>query len=113
MHLNLCLQVNIHYEGGQTPLLFAIVPDGKDRAAAVHALLKGGADPNLSDSDGSTMVPLIWTAYLGQEENAKLLIQAGADVNKCTDEGRTALQIASDLDHAGIVRMLMDAGAQS
>jgi ankyrin repeat protein len=78
--------------GGFTPLLYAAREGCVD---CVRELLKGKADINLTDPDGTT--PLVLTLMNGHWDTAKLLIESGADVNAWDFWGRTALFNALDM----------------
>jgi len=47
----------------------------------------------------------------GREKMVKVLIEAGADVNKAKDDGETPLVIAALNGHTAIGQILSDAGA--
>jgi uncharacterized protein len=70
------------------------------------------ASSNLNEKDplgGSS--PLISASLFGKTEIAKLLIEAGADLNFQNNEGSTSLHSASFFCHPEIVKMLLDNGA--
>jgi ankyrin repeat protein len=109
--------------GGLTPLLFAAREGCLDCA---RALVKGGADINLSDPKGVT--PLFLAIDNLHFDTAKYLLEAGANPNKWDWWGRTPIYSAVDvnvLPHGGradrrsvdtttsleIVDMLLEAGA--
>ena len=48
----------------------------------------------------------------GGTEIVQVLLDAGANVNEKTDNGRLALLIAEEEGHTGIVEMLKNAGAR-
>jgi ankyrin repeat protein len=79
--------------GGFTPLLYA-AREGCIECAKV--LLKGKADINLTDPDGTT--PLVLALTNMRFDLAAFLVSAGADVNKWDFFGRTPLYSAIDLN---------------
>jgi ankyrin repeat protein/tetratricopeptide (TPR) repeat protein len=63
------------------------------RAETAKLLIADGIDVNAKlKADGST--PLIWAAYLGDAELARLLLDKGANVDARTTDGRTPLMCA-------------------
>lgn len=78
-------------------------------AAAVQALLEGGAPADAAAVDGTTA--LHWASYRDDGEGAELLIRAGAGVNAATDLGVTPLWLACENGSAAMVRRLLRAGA--
>ena len=62
-----------------------------------------------TDKRGRT--PLALAAYYGHEGIVKVLLKAGADVNRAGERGETALMTASKKGHEAIVRALLEAGA--
>lgn len=97
-------------------------------AAMVKVLLDGGADPRLTQKDGTT-VAMIATSARGQrvyagtasvgtpatEEDAlevlKLLVNAKVDLNAANANGQTALHAAAGRGADSLVRFLLDHGA--
>lgn len=72
--------------------------------------IKAGSDLNvLEPSRAST--PLITAAALGRTEAAKILIDAGADLNYRNNDGSTALHTAAFFCHIEIVEALLAKGA--
>jgi ankyrin repeat protein len=70
------------------------------------------AGTNLNEKDplgGSS--PLISASLFGKTDMAKMLIDAGADLNFRNNDGSTALHTASFFCRPEIVRMLLDKGA--
>jgi len=88
----------------------------------VRMLLKAGADPNgVRDYEAfyksrynggfEPSWPINQAAYGGHAEVVDLLLKAGASADLPEDEGQVALTIAAANGNLGIVRMLLDAGA--
>lgn len=73
------------------------------------ALIDAKADVNVPTKNGLT--PLYCACRWGNAEAVKMLIAAGADVNKETQVG-TALLGSFNYSSAAIVKMLLDAGAK-
>jgi ankyrin repeat protein len=79
-------------------------------AAAVQALISGGADVNAAQGDG--MTALHWTALQGDAATSALLLSAGAAVEPQTRLGRfTPLHLASSRGHTAVITRLLDAGS--
>jgi ankyrin repeat protein len=109
--------------GGLSPMLFAA---REGCAECITALIEGGADPDFANPKNVT--PLFLAIDNAHMDTAKVLIEAGANVNKWDWWGRTPLWAAVD-QHAipaggradrrtpdatlpiEIIRMLLDAGA--
>ena len=79
---------------------------------AVKALLDAGADPNTA-APHSLMTPLIRAAGGGHVDVVKLLLGKGADVNAQAAGRFTALTAAVDYAEPELVRLLLEAGAQT
>ena len=75
----------------------------------VGYLLGKGADPNLGDANGDT--PLIIAARMHYSEGAARLLMYKAQVDKTNRFGETALIVAVQQRQPGIVKMLLEAGA--
>lgn len=81
-----------------------------DDLEAIRQHIKAGSDLNvLEPSRAST--PLITAAALGKTEAAKLLIDAGADLNYRNNDGSTALHTAAFFCNVEIVEALLKKGA--
>jgi len=76
---------------------------------ALRALLKGGANVNATDADGTTA--LHWASYRDDLDAADLLVRAGAKVNAANDLGATPLWAACQNGSEAMVRRLLAAGA--
>ena len=73
----------------------------------VPMLIKCGADVNRKDEEKSC-TPLIMAAILQEEWTVRQLIKAGADPTSVSAEGRSALYIAAEKGHTGIIRLLIE-----
>jgi ankyrin repeat protein len=91
---------------GTTSLIDAL-RDG-DRAAAL-ALLIQPLDVNEAEADGTTA--LHWSVHRDDPEITGILIRSGVAVNPVTDYGVTPLRLACTNANDGMVRQLLDAGA--
>jgi ankyrin repeat protein len=90
---------------GITPLMYAAWVGSPE---AMKLLLERGADPNLTNSNGSTALMMSVTELA----KVKMLLARGADVNKATPRGRTALLLAAMSPRsAEVVKGLIAAGA--
>lgn len=86
--------VNTRFDEGITPLMSASV---RGSVATVDILLKAGADLELQQDRGS-MTALMKAALWKNTKVAAKLISAGAQVNKTTGHGWTALMYAALAD---------------
>ncbi|WP_339793431.1 ankyrin repeat domain-containing protein [uncultured Imperialibacter sp.] len=77
---------------------------------AVKQHIAAGSNLNEKDPFGGSS-PLISAAVFGKPEAAKLLIDAGADINFQNNDGSTALTSAAFFCRPAIVQMLLDKGA--
>jgi ankyrin repeat protein len=77
---------------------------------AVRRLVTAGADVNEAQKDG--MTALHWAAFNGDEDVARLVLQAGGRVGATTRlEGVSPLQLAAVGGRTSIVQLLLEAGA--
>jgi len=84
------------------------VVTGNKEALLQH--IKAGTNINEKDPFGGSS-PLISAAVFGKPEEAKILIEAGADLNFQNNDGSTALHTAAFFCRPEIVKMLLDRGA--
>ena len=78
-------------------------------AEAVQLLLKGGADPDLRQTDGATA--LHWATYRENLEMVNSLIAAGANVNAVNRLNASSLYLAAKAGNAELIAILLKAGA--
>ena len=130
------VNINPRYEDGNTPLHIAVdnrrtesarllIDAGADinisnnsQWTALHmaadlgdddivdALIKR-PDVNINSRDGDGNTPLHSAAWSGREQSARLLIDAGADINISNHKQRTALHLAASNGHSSIVGELI------
>ena len=81
-----------------------------DNTEALKQHIAAGSDLNVKDPLGGSS-PLISASLFGKTGMAKLLIDAGADLNFQNNEGSTPLHSASFICRLEIVKMLLDMGA--
>lgn len=84
------------------------VVTGNKEALMQH--IKAGTNINEKDPFGGSS-PLISAAVFGKPEEAKILIDAGADLNFQNNDGSTALHTAAFFCRPEIVKMLLAKGA--
>jgi len=78
--------------------------------AVLRQHIAASSNLNVKDPIGGSS-PLISACLFGKTDMAKILIEAGADINFQNKDGSTALHTASFFCHPEIVRMLLDKGA--
>jgi hypothetical protein len=96
---------------GCTPILFA---SGRGRTAVVRLLLERGADPTIGNTIDN--LPLTNAPGDGYLEVVRLLLghpSVKASINHRDDDGRTALWRACLNGRGGVVRALLESGADS
>jgi ankyrin repeat protein len=94
---------------GNTALHIASARSRNDDASIVELLLANGADVSSCVALGATA--LDGAAVFGNLQCAKVLIAAGADVNRSSHGGLTSLHRAINRNHAAMVQLLLDNGA--
>lgn len=100
---------------GKGALIYAA---GRAFPAIVEVLLESGVDPDRVW--GNSLTALMWAAGHANDAPApdgvavaRLLLGAGAGIDRQDDRGRTALMIASERGHAQMVEFLAKAGADT
>ncbi|NOS35518.1 MAG: hypothetical protein GQ522_02660 [Deltaproteobacteria bacterium] len=85
------------------------------RAEITRILIRGGADINLQDVEGSTPLhraAAYTAAYQGAEENVMVivmdLIESGAHLHVKDRAGRTAVELAAEVSHNDLARFLRE-----
>ncbi len=112
------VSVNQRGRAGDTPLLAAMK---KDQRNTVKMLLEHGADPNLPDREGNTvlMEAVRWQRDIAKENTdefrsfANFLIDKGADPNRQNAKGETALILAANIDNWSSAQLLRVARGES
>lgn len=94
---------NVVDDAGTTPLVATLRRKSQQRAAAIEALLAGGADPNVRMGSET---PLHKLARDNDHTLAKLLLIHGANTVARDTRGRTPLTVATRKGHAEIVALL-------
>lgn len=102
---------DVEVDDGYTCLLSAIESDADESIPIVVELIKSGADIHRIGINGWT--PLHMAAARGQVAKARLLIDAGAQVNRRTeiDGSETPLMEAAFAGQPAMVRLLLERGA--
>lgn len=77
---------------------------------AMKQHIAAGSNLNEKDPFGGSS-PLITASLFGHTEVARVLIEAGADINFKNNDGSTPLHVAAFFCRPEIVRMLLDKGA--
>jgi uncharacterized protein len=85
----------------------AVITENMD---ALKQHIAAGTDLNEKDPFGGSS-PLISASLFGKTEMARVLIEAGADLNFQNNDGATALHTAAFFCRPEIVQMLLDKGA--
>jgi ankyrin repeat protein/energy-coupling factor transporter ATP-binding protein EcfA2 len=96
-------RTEVYYNARRGPLWEAV--DRRD-FAAVKLLLSHGANPNVRNSDGQTLLHLV--ARRCHKEMVSMLVEAGASVSVYDDQSRTPLYFSND---ESMARVLIELGA--
>jgi len=101
-------QVNTPDRFGQTPLFHAAFNAAADQ---VECLLKHGAEVNRADNTGVTALDICLQGKVNIKA-LSLLLDAGADVNAATNEGKRPLHFAARSGSAEAATLLIAKGAE-
>jgi len=77
--------------------------------AAVRALLDIDVHPDVESGAGIRATPLYWAAVAGDQVAARLLLAAGAEVDRPVRGGRRPLDVARERGDTAMVRVLLAA----
>ncbi|XP_023316094.1 ankyrin-1-like [Trichogramma pretiosum] len=108
------VQVNVQDKSGQTPLHTALFCRSRNLA---ELLLRRGADPNLTNRDGSTPLHVIFERSSDCDALARLFFKISDEMNKTVDVnvrddlGKTPLHLALSGRHRSLVQFLLRYGA--
>ena len=95
-------------EDGFTPLSLASY-FGKEEIT--HLLLLNGADPNIPSKNGYNVYPIHSAVAANYTMIAKMLLEAGADINVVQMSGATPLHSAAHNGNIELLIVLLEAGA--
>ncbi len=92
-----------------TPLMIASL---RGHAAVVESLIQAGAALNAQETRNNNF-SLLHAANAGQDEVARALVKAGANVNLCDKSGTSALMCCAEKGRTTIAGMLLEARANT
>ena len=100
--------INSFSEDGFTPLSISSYFGNED---ITHLLLLNGADPNIPSKNGYTIYPIHSAVSANYSMIAKMLLEAGADINVVQMSGATPLHSAAFNGNIELLIVLLEAGA--
>lgn len=100
--------LNEFSDDGFTPLGLASYFGNED---VTRLLLLKGADPNLSSRNGYNVYPIHSAVASNHDMIAKMLLEAGADINVVQMSGATPLHSAAHNGNIELLIVLLEAGA--
>ncbi|HQS51226.1 MAG: hypothetical protein B7X86_02335 [Sphingobacteriales bacterium 17-39-43] len=95
-------------DDGFTPLSLAAYFGNED---IVRILLLSGADPNIPSKNGFSVYPIHSAVASNYTMIAKMLLEAGADINVVQKSGATPLHSAAHNGNIELLIVLLEAGA--
>lgn len=100
--------INEFSEDGFTPLSLAAYFGNED---VTRFLLLNGADPNIPSKNGYNVYPIHSATAANYTMIAKMLLEAGADINVIQMSGATPLHSAAHNGNIDLLIVLLEAGA--
>jgi len=101
-------QVHEFSDDGFTPLSLAAYFGNED---VIRTLLLAGADPNIPSRNGFNVYPIHSAVASNYTMIAKMLLEAGADINVVQKSGATPLHSAAHNGNIELLIVLLEAGA--
>ena len=95
-------------DDGSTPLHWPVQYGDLD---IIHFLVEVGASRNQQRSPGA-FTPLHLAAQEGYLDVVQLLVESGCDIDRATQSGATALDVASECGHSKVVGFLASLGVK-
>jgi ankyrin repeat protein len=106
--VNVCKIAPAGWENNENAMYFAVY---HNNLAIARQLLAKGYTPNKEQCKMKTP-PLHFAAMRGLEDMARLLVEAGADVNRKDMFGLTPLALAESMHHPAVAAYLRSKGAR-
>jgi len=101
-------QVHEFSDDGFTPLSLAAYFGNED---VIRTLLLAGSDPNIPSRNGFNVYPIHSAVASNYTMIAKMLLEAGADINVVQKSGATPLHSAAHNGNIELLIVLLEAGA--
>ena len=101
--------LSVHLDGQNSRLIEAVLGNEPE---SVEALIRGGADVNAENNDGTNMSPLNVASDKGFTNIVRILLDSNANVESPDHLDRTPLFNAASSGHHDIVELLLGKGAQ-
>ena len=104
------VDVNIANRFGESPLMHACEKDFEIMENVQIRLLEIGANVNAKDEKSDTALHYAArnTSKAGAKTLADMLVEFGADITEGNNEGKTALDIATEQNNEPLVKLLLD-----
>ncbi|XP_067679439.1 uncharacterized protein [Haliotis asinina] len=120
--LHICVGVNIAMEALKRKMMYPFIgPYGiplesveKSTTQLRHCIMKmlldAGANPNVSDNEGKSILYVASTEQ-SAETSVKILLEAGGDISTTDPDGRSLLHFVAESGKPEAYRLLVDSGA--